>query len=501
MKLPSDNLLFVFEMANNHNGDVEHGLRIIREIHQVSRDFDFHFGFKFQYRQLDTFIHPDYRARNDVKYVRRFSETRLNEKQFQILKHELDDLGFVTVCTPFDEASVDLIEAHGIEIIKVASCSFTDWPLLERIALTDRPIIASTAGAALEDIDKVVSFFDHRQKDFALMHCVAEYPTGNQYLQLNQISLLQERYPQVPIGYSTHEHPNNTDSIKMAIAKGATIFEKHVGVATDSSKLNAYSATPEQIGAWLQSAKQALEMCGITGRRPEFGAEEIGSLCSLRRGVFARRDIKKGEKIALANVFLAIPTTDGQVTANDLSKYTDYISQTEIKQNEPILFSSVRKMDHREKVYQIVQQAKALLAKSKVVAPGKADFEISHHFGIERFDEFGITMITVINREYCKKLLLILAGQKHPEQYHRQKEETFHILYGDIVLNLNGIESIHHKGDLIVVEAGVKHSFTSKHGAVIEEISSTHYKNDSFYTDPDICNNGNRKTLLTYWMS
>ena len=110
-------------------------------------------------------------------------------------------------------------------------------------------------------------------------------------------------------------------------------------------------------------------------------------------------------------------------------------------------------------------------------------------------------MITVVNREYCKKLLLILPGQKHPEQYHKQKEETFHILYGDIVLTLDGIETIHHKGDVVIVETGVRHSFTSKHGAVIEEISSTHYKSDSFYTNPGICNNGKRKTMLTYWMS
>jgi len=501
LTLTSIEPLFVFEMANNHMGDVDHGLRIIRAIHEVSQDFGFHFAFKFQYRQLESFIHPGFKGRNDIKYVKRFSETKLEERQFRRLKDELEQRGFITVCTPFDEASVDLIEAHGFDIIKVASCSFTDWPLLERIVQTEKPIIASTAGVALEEMDKVVSFFEHRQRDFALMHCVAEYPTGAQYLQLNQISLLRERYPQVPIGYSTHEHPDNTDSIKLAIAKGATIFEKHVGVITDSIRLNAYSATPEQIRAWLHAARQALEICGVRDRRADFGAEELASLQSLRRGAFARRDIKQGERVDLKNVFLAIPTTEGQVTANDLSKYTEFIAQFDVKQNEPILFASVKKTDHREKIYQIVQQAKSLLAKSKTVAPGKADFEISHHYGVERFDEFGITMITVVNREYCKKLLLILPGQKHPEQYHKQKEETFHILYGDILLNLNGNVTTHQKGDIVVVEPGVKHSFTSKHGAVIEEISSTHYANDSYYTDPAILNNGHRKTSLTYWMS
>ena len=56
--------LFIFEMANNHMGDVEHGLEVIRRHHEVSRHFDFRFAFKLQYRYLDTFIHPAFKARS-----------------------------------------------------------------------------------------------------------------------------------------------------------------------------------------------------------------------------------------------------------------------------------------------------------------------------------------------------------------------------------------------------------------------------------------------------
>jgi len=105
-----------------------------------------------------------------------------------------------------------------------------------------------------------------------------------------------------------------------------------------------------------------------------------------------------------------------------------------------------------------------------------------------------------VNREYCKKLIILLPGQKHPEQYHNQKEETFHVLYGDVLINLDGVEKECHRGNVVVVERGMRHSFGSKTGAVIEEISSTHHIDDSYYTDPEITNNMNRKTLLTYWM-
>jgi len=500
LTLKSIEPLFIFEMANNHMGDVEHGLRIIREFHRISRDFDFLFGFKLQYRHLDTFIHPNFRGRDDIKYVKRFSETRLDDHQMLALKKEMQALGFVTICTPFDEKSVDSIEEHGFDVIKIGSCSFTDWPLLERIVKTDKPIIASTAGAVLEDIDKVVSFFDHRGKDFALMHCTGEYPTPDARLQLNQIDFLKKRYPQVRIGYSTHENPVNVDSIKIAIAKGATIFEKHVGVPTERIQVNAYSATPEQIKRWLESAQQALMMCGVSGKRPDFEKEEIATLRSLQRGVFGRRAIEKGERIRLSDVFFAMPTTDDQVTANDMSKYTEFYSETDIPMNAPLLSTNTRRKETREKVYDIVQRVKQFLRSSGVVVPPRVDLEISHHYGIDNFYEFGLMMMTIINREYCKKLIVLLPGQKHPEQYHKVKEETFHLLYGDAWINLNGKVRKCQTGEVVVVERGVKHSFSTETGVIIEEISSTHHVEDSFYTDPAIAENEYRKTLLTYWM-
>jgi len=226
--------LIVLEMANNHMGDIEHGIRVIREFGAVCRESpDFKFAFKLQYRDLDSFIHPAKQGRMDIPYVKRFSETRLTREQFDTLVAEMRAQGFLTMATPFDNASVPMIEAQNLDIIKVASCSFSDWPLLEDIARTNRPIIASTAGATIEEIDQVISFLSHRNKDFAILHCVGEYPTPDERMNLGQIDYLRKRYPDVRIGFSTHEAPSNFDIVKMAIAKGATIFEKHVGVATE----------------------------------------------------------------------------------------------------------------------------------------------------------------------------------------------------------------------------------------------------------------------------
>lgn len=496
------NNLFVLEMANNHMGDLHHGVELIRAFGSVCKKYpQFKFAFKLQYRDLDTFIHPDLKERMDIKYIKRFAETRLSKDQFDTLIAEIKANGFMAMVTSFDEVSYDMIEQQNLDIIKIASCSFTDWPVLERAVSFDKPIIASTAGATLEDIDRVVSFLSNRNKEFAIMHCVGEYPTADEKMHLSQIDFLKKRYPNVRIGFSTHENPNNTDLIKIAIAKGANIFEKHVGLVSDKYPINAYSVTPEQADAWLAAAAYTVMVCGEgCARLPENKAER-DSLRSLRRGMFAKNPIKSGERITRDNFYFAFPPNDSQFTANDYSKYSEFIANSDIEINQAIGPDNAKHANTRKKILNIAQRVKSLLQEAKVTVPGGVELEISHHYGIEKFDEFGLVMLTVVNRDYCKKLLVSLPGQFHPEQYHNQKEETFHVLYGELELQLDGKTQILSPGDVVTVMPGVRHAFRSTAGSIVEEISSTHFKNDSFYTDESINKNANRKSVLTYWMA
>lgn len=486
--------LFIFEMANNHQGILEHGLKIIREIKEVSKNFDFNFAFKLQYRHLDTFIHPDFKDNNEFKYIKRFSQTRLKEEEFKILRDELERLNFKAICTPFDEESVNLIEKHNYDIIKIGSCSFTDWPLLERIAKANKPVIASTAGIELKDIDNVVNFFTNRRVPLSIMHCVAEYPTKPENLQLNQIDLFKNRYKDLATGYSTHEDPENYTSVKLAIAKGALIFEKHIGMETEDIKLNAYSANPQQVYNWLKSAREAFDMCGIKNERYQFTEKEINDLRGLRRGIFVNKYVKTGEILDKNTCFYAIPWKAGQLQANDTSKYKYYYAAVDIDKNSPVMEDNIILKDIRVMVQGYVSTVIELLKKSNTVIPLNTKCELSHHYGIEKFKEFGATIIDCINREYCKKIIVLLPGQKHPSHAHKLKEETFNVIYGELNLDLGGSVKTYSRGDMILVERNMNHSFSTVNGAVFEEISTTHYKNDSFYDDQTIMENRERKT-------
>lgn len=497
-QIPED--LFTLEMANNHMGDVQHGIKIIKVFGDICKKYPFQFSFKFQYRALDTFIHPSMVDRDDIRYVKRFSETELSKDDFNRLLDEVRHQGFLTMSTPFDQESVDLIEEQNLDIIKIASCSFTDWPLLERVAQNDKPIIASTAGASTNDIDQVISFLTHRDKEFAIMHCVGQYPTPDENIHLGQLKFFQDRYPGVRFGFSTHEDPGATAIIQMAVAVGATIFEKHVAVPTEKYGINNYSSTPEQLDNWLNAAQHAKKVYGMSNERLLINPDEKKSLRSLQRGAYARTNIMKGKFIELEDVFFAFPPEEGQFTANDWSKYFHYTATEDISKDEAIHPNNSDQQDTRDKVWEIVKKVRKFLKESQVVIPGGAELEISHHYGLEKFDEYGLMMITVVNRDYCKKILVTLPGQSHPEQLHKKKEETFHVLYGELHLQLDGELNVCKPGDVITVLSGVKHSFSSENGSIMEEISSTHYQDDSYYTDPEIMKNKQRKTLLRHWM-
>jgi len=491
--------LFIFEMANNHQGKVDHGLKIIEAMGRIRRRHGIHAAVKFQYRDLDSFIHPAYRNRTDVKHIPRFLETRLTDEHFRRMVEAVREQEMVVVVTPFDEASVEKCVEHGVEVLKLASCSADDWPLIEAMAQTGKPIIASTGGVTIYEIDNLASFFHHRNVDFALLHCVGLYPTKNHEVNMGFLTRLHYRYPGVPIGYSGHEDPDNVDVVAAAVSRGAAILERHVGLAADGIKLNAYSMNPEQTDAWVQAALRARVING-GGNGKQTTQAELDSLLSLKRGVFAARPIRKGERINRSDVFFAMPCAAGQTTSGDFGRLrVVYTASRDYKPDEGICERS--DVDQMVEIRRIIHDAKGMLSEAHLVLADDDEIELSHHYGIEKFRHTGALIVNVVNREYCKKLILVFPAQRHPNHRHKLKEETFQLIWGDLEVNLNGIAIQMKRGQKLLIERGTWHSFTSRNGAIFEEVSTTHVKGDSYYEDERISQLDpmQRKTVLQGW--
>src|SRR5689334_7718230 len=198
--------LFVLELANNHLGNVQRGLSQIEEFSQVIRFNGVKAAIKLQFREMETFVHDDYKNNKDIKYIKKTTEKKLTKHEYKILVDKIVSTGCIPMSTPFDEASVDFCQDLGLPIIKVASSDINDWPLIERIAKTKKPVILSNGGSTLKDMDDVVAFFQNRNIPLAMNHCVSVYPSEDYELELNQIDFLRNRYPDIVIGLSTHEY-------------------------------------------------------------------------------------------------------------------------------------------------------------------------------------------------------------------------------------------------------------------------------------------------------
>ncbi len=490
--------LFIFEMANSHQGSVEHGMDIVHAMGKIARKYNIKAAVKLQYRNLDNFIHPDYVNREDIKHVPRFMSTRLNYEQFSQIVDAIREEGMLTMVTPFDEDSVDWCMDQGIDIIKVASCSALDFPLLFKIAQTHKPIILSTGGKTISEIDKVYNFLTHKGCDFAFMHCVAEYPAPMERLQLDFIDKMNRRYPNIVIGYSGHEEPNDNTVPMLAIAKGAKILERHVGLPTETIQLNAYSMNPVQAEKWVEASLMAKNICSLKKENEKYiSQEEIDSLHSLMRGVYVKHDVKAGEEIKREDVFFAMPCFDKQMTSGEF--YDGVIASRDYKAKDEL--REKKKLTDIHLVRSVIHDAKGMLYEAGIALGNDFEVELSHHYGMQHFRQFGAIIINMINREYCKKLLIVLPGQYHPVHAHKVKEETFQLLYGDLKVNIEGKERFMVPGDIQTVLRGEKHSFTSTRGAIFEEVSTTHVKNDSYYEDEKIraLDPIERKTIMRRW--
>lgn len=485
--------LFILEMANNHDGSVEKAITIINEAKNICEPYKqhgFQFAIKLQYRDLNTFIHPECKGNHDYKFVKRFEETQISFSSFKDIKDHIVKSGFISICTPFDENSVDKVIEHDFDIIKIASCSFTDWPLLEEIVKHDKPIIASCGAAELEDIDNVVSFMEHRNKEFALLHCVPEYPTENINLQLWQLAFLRERYKGIPIGYSQH----NTDALYLSSSK---ITEFHVKLNHEG---NNYSLPIEELYHYLDKTLATMIMGGEENKRYKIPQSQKDTIRSLQRGVYAKRPLSRNEILSNDNIYFAMPVQDeNHLTSGDISKYKEHSLVCDVfKKDAPISKIFIHTTNKRQQVLDIVQKLIPIIKESGVVLPDMCEFELSAHYGLDMFEKYGAAIFNVINREYCKKIIIMLPIQSHPCHFHKEKTETFHVLWGDLIIRDHDINNsfTYKKGAMHTVVKGISHSFISENGCVFEEISTTHFSNDSFYIDDNV--HENRKTRLTF---
>lgn len=345
------NNLFVLELANNHWGSVVRGKKIIREFAKVVKNNNIKAAIKLQFRDVDNFIHKDFKASNTkeldllpkrARYIEKTSQTKLSPSEFKELVNYIKSNDCIPMATAFDEKSVDLCVELNMPLIKVASSDINDWILLNKIASTKKPVILSTGGANEKQMDDAIKFFIHRNIPIAINHCISKYPSEDDELELDQIDYLKDRYPNITIGLSTHEYHNWYSSMLISYGKGARTWERHIDIPYPKNhiqkEVSSYCSLPHQIDEWFKAYHTAKIMCGTSSKsRRTIDNKETEYLESLYRGLYLKKNIKKGQRITIDDLYSAIPY---QKEINQLSSRNfiekDCIANKNLKRDEPL---------------------------------------------------------------------------------------------------------------------------------------------------------------------
>ena len=117
------------------------------------------------------------------------------------------------------------MEHFDTPLYKLASASLTDFPLIEKILYTHRPLMLSTGMSTVKEINDAVNLVYKFDKNYPLSiaHSTSAYPCKPEELNLKMIQTLSEMFPDAPIGYSGHE--TGLATTVAAVAMGATFVD------------------------------------------------------------------------------------------------------------------------------------------------------------------------------------------------------------------------------------------------------------------------------------
>ncbi len=230
----------------------------------------------------------------------------LNE--YAELKKICENVGIEFMSTPFDEESVDLLEAVGVNGYKIASCDITNQPLIEKIAGTKKPLLISTGAADIFEIHRAIGWAKSAgSSDILIMHCTLTYPTPIEDSNLLAISEMQNEFPSHLIGHS--DHTLGIDVASAGTLLGSAALEKHF-TFDKSLPLSAdhwLSLDVEELKALVERIRLFESAIGNGVKAPL--DSELLARTNARRSIVTSREMRAGEIIQLSDLDFKRPGT------------------------------------------------------------------------------------------------------------------------------------------------------------------------------------------------
>lgn len=305
------------EIGQNHNGSVDVAKLIVelvaRPVHEETFDIELKpmNAIKMTKRDLNEELTTSQMNRiydTPNSFGRTYGEHRafleLDEQaHYEVYKFAKEKgLDFVeTLCA---KGCLSMLKLFSPDYLKVASRDLTNLPLLEALAETKIPIILSTGMAGKKELDDALETITRYHNNISILHCVSQYPTHPDNLNLKTISYLKKNYGQYTIGFS--DHTIGISAPVVAVGMGAEIIEKHVTIDRHMKGTDqAGSLGPDGVNRMIRDIR-------ITERW--LGEEDLyidksvaGSKEKLERSIASRRTLKVGDVITENDLHMLSP--------------------------------------------------------------------------------------------------------------------------------------------------------------------------------------------------
>jgi len=350
----------IAEIGINHNGSFANCLKLIDAAAEAGCD-----AAKFQLFRASS-LYPKSAGRLDWKgagggysydiynAVRGFELPRrwLDALMGHCRKRKIDFLSSV-----FDIKSAGLLIAKGAGRVKLSSYAVTNIPLIERCARARVPIILSTGGASLGEVEEAVGAVLRYHDKLSLLHCNISYPTRLEDCNLGVLDTLRLAFPGLTIGFSDHTAAVSEAAVQ-AVYLGARVIEKHVTLDRRmKGPDHFFSLEPPQLKRMARDIRMASKAAarGAAGRVDK---AIYGSTAKVVRGderylrdfafmkLFAKRAIKKGARIRPSDISILRPGKKAHgLDPKYINLFKDFTvtAKRKIAFEDPITWSSIFK--------------------------------------------------------------------------------------------------------------------------------------------------------------
>jgi N-acetylneuraminate synthase/sialic acid synthase len=259
-----------------------------------------------------------------------------NLAQYQELQKVARELEIDFFATAFDFESADFLEGLNIPAYKIASGDIKNIPLMRHVAAFGKPVIVSTGGAELHDVQRAYDAIMPINGQLCIMQCTAGYPAAFEELDLAVITQYREQFPKAVIGYSGHD--NGIAMPLAAYVLGARMVEKHFTLnramkGTD----HAFSLEPVGLRKMVRDLDRARVALG-DGRKKRYESEAAPVL-KMGKKLVAARDLPKGHTVTRQDIRVKSPG-DG-IPPYEIDNVIGRPTLHEVKEDDGFRFESL----------------------------------------------------------------------------------------------------------------------------------------------------------------